>query len=45
MSIRIRRAHLHSRTHIVGFGIAAVFGFVALLMAALFLSLSSLVSN
>lgn len=45
MSIRVRRAHLHSRTHIVGFSIAGAFGFIALLIAALFLSLSALVSG
>ncbi len=33
MGIRTRRAHRHSRTHIVGFGIAGVFGFLALLVA------------
>ncbi|MBP3884869.1 MAG: penicillin-binding protein [Olsenella sp.] len=45
MSIRIRRAHLHSRTHIVGFGIAGLFGFIALLITALFFSLSTLVGS
>ena len=31
MGIRTRRARTHSRTHFVGFGIAGVLGFIALL--------------
>ncbi len=45
MGIRTRRAHLHSRTHIVGFGIAGIFGFAALLVVALCLSMGALVST
>ena len=45
MGVRQRRAHRHSRTHIVGFGIAGVFGFIALLIAALFISLGVLVNQ
>ncbi len=45
MGIRTRRAHMHSRTHVVGFGIAGVFGFIALLITALALSLGTVVSS
>ncbi len=45
MGIRTRRAHMHSRTHIVGFGIVGFFGFIALLAAALAISLGALVSS
>lgn len=45
MGIRTRRAHLHSRTHAVGFGIAGFFGFIALLIAALSISLGALISQ
>ncbi|MBE6479792.1 MAG: penicillin-binding protein, partial [Olsenella sp.] len=43
MGIRTRRAHQHSKTHILAFGIAGFFGFLALLGMALALSLGSLV--
>lgn len=45
MGIRTRRAHLHSRTHIVGFGIAGAIGFVALLIVAVSLSMGAVVSG
>ena len=45
MGIRTRRAHMHSRTHAVGFGVAGVFGFIALLIIALFLSVGAMVST
>lgn len=45
MGIRTRRAHMHSRTHVVGFGIAGVFGFIALLFVTLAISLGAMVSN
>ncbi|MDI9591020.1 MAG: PBP1A family penicillin-binding protein [Acidobacteriota bacterium] len=45
MGVRKRRARRNSRTHIVGFGIAGIFGFVAMLMAALAVSLGALVSS
>ena len=45
MGIRTRRAHQHSRTHFVGFGIAGVFGFIALLVVTLALSLGGVVSS
>ena len=45
MGIRTRRAHMHSRTHAVGFGIAGFFGFIALLIVTLAISLGSLVST
>jgi penicillin-binding protein 2D len=45
MGIRTRRAHMHSKTHVVGFGIAGVFGFIALLVIALSLSLGAVVSS
>ena len=43
MGVRTRRAHKHSRTHIVGFSIAAIFGFLILGALALFFSLDGLV--
>lgn len=45
MAIRQRRSRLHSRTHIVGFGIVSVFGFVALLSCTLALALGALISS
>lgn len=45
MGIRTRRAHKHSKTHIVGFGIAGFFGFIALLAIALVVSLGDLVDE
>ena len=45
MSIRKRRAHLHSRTHAFGFGVAGAFGFVALLVAALCASLGVMING
>ncbi|WP_321973747.1 PBP1A family penicillin-binding protein [Paratractidigestivibacter sp.] len=43
MGIRTRRAHKHSRTHIVGFGLAGAVGFVALLIVAACLSMGGVV--
>ena len=45
MGIRTRRARTHSKTHFVGFGIAGVFGFIALLCVTLALSLGALVGS
>lgn len=45
MGIRTRRARLHSRTHIVSFGVVGVFGFFALFAAAISISLGTMVSN
>ena len=45
MGIRTRRARTHSRTHFVGFGIAGVLGFIALLCVTLALSLGGVVST
>ncbi|NLH91873.1 MAG: PBP1A family penicillin-binding protein [Atopobium sp.] len=45
MSIRQRRAHRHSRTHIVGFGILGFFGFIALLAIAIAVSIGTVVNN
>ena len=45
MGIRTRRARAHSKTHFVGFGIAGVFGFIALLVVTLALSLGAVVST
>lgn len=45
MGIRTRRAHRHSRTHIVAFGFAGFLGFTALLVAALAISLGALVNT
>ena len=45
MSVRKRRARKHSRTHIVGFGIAGILGFLALLVIALAVSAGALVNS
>ena len=45
MGIRTRRAHLHSKTHVTGFGIAGAIGFMALLALALVMSLGGVVSS
>ena len=45
MGIRTRRAHKHSKTHIVGFGAAGAAGFVALLIIALCLSMGAVIST
>lgn len=45
MGIRTRRAHKHSSTHAAGFGIAGVFGFIALFALALALSLGTVVDS
>ncbi len=45
MGIRTRRARKHSSTHAVGFGIAGVFGFIALFALALALSLGTIVDS
>ncbi len=45
MSVRNRRARKHSRTHIVGFGIAGILGFLALLFIALAISAGALVNS
>ena len=45
MGIRTRRARAHSKTHFVGFGIAGVLGFIALLVVTLALSLGAVVSS
>ena len=45
MGIRTRRAHKRSRTHIVGFSLVGILGFVALLMIAVGASLGALVSS
>ena len=45
MSVRTRRARKHSRTHIVGFGIAGILGFLALLVIALAISAGALVNS
>ena len=45
MGVRKRRARRNSRTHIIGFGIAGIFGFIALLIAALAMSLGALVTS
>ena len=45
MGIRTRRARAHSKTHFVGFGLAGVFGFIALLCVTLALSLGAVVSS
>ena len=45
MGIRTRRAHLHSKTHVAGFGIAGAIGFMALLALALVMSLGGVVSS
>lgn len=45
MGIRTRRAHMHSKTHAVGFGVAGFFGFIALLVIALCLSMGAVVNT
>ncbi len=45
MGVRRRRARKNARTHIIGFGIAGMFGFLALLIAALAISLGALVTT
>ena len=45
MGVRQRRAHLHSRTHVVAFTIAGFIGFMALLMATLLISLTMMVNS
>ena len=45
MGIRTRRAHKHANTHVVGFGIAGFFGFLALLALAFAISLGAVVSS
>lgn len=45
MGIRTRRARSHSKTHFVGFGIAGILGFIALLCVTLALSLGAVVST
>ncbi len=45
MGIRTRRARAHSKTHFVGFGLAGVLGFIALLCVTLALSLGAVVST
>ena len=45
MGVRTRRARKHSRTHIVGFGIAGILGFICMLVIALGISLGALVNS
>ena len=45
MGIRTRRMRAHSKTHFVGFGLAGVLGFIALLCVTLALSLGAVVST
>jgi 1A family penicillin-binding protein len=45
MGIRTRRARKRSRTHIVGFGIAGVFGFMILLVVALAFSMGAVIDS
>ena len=45
MGVRKRRARRNARTHIIGFGIAGIFGFITLLVAALAMSLGALVTS
>lgn len=45
MGVRKRRARNRSRTHIVGFGLAGVLGFIALLIIALAISVGALVNS
>ncbi len=45
MGIRTRRARKRSRTHIVGFSLVGILGFMALLMIAMGASLGALVSS
>ncbi len=45
MGIRTRRAHKHAKTHAVAFTVVGIFGFIAMLLIALALSLNSIVSS
>lgn len=45
MGVRTRRARQHSKTHVVKFGIAGAFGFMALLCLALGVSMAGMVSS
>ncbi len=45
MGIRTRRARAHSKTHFVGFSLAGLLGFIALLCVTLALSLGAVVSS
>lgn len=45
MGIRSRRARSHSKTHVLGFGIAGFIGFIAMLAVAGALSLSTIISG
>ncbi len=45
MGVRKRRARKNARTHIIGFGIAGIFGFIAMLVAALTMSLGTLITS
>lgn len=45
MGIRTRRAHRHSKTHVVGFTIAGAFGFTALLAITMAFSLQSMITT
>ena len=45
MGVRKRRARRNARTHIIGFGIAGIFGFITLLVAALAMSLGALITS
>lgn len=45
MGIRTRRARAHSKTHFVGFSLAGLLGFIALLCVALAVSLGALVTT
>jgi len=45
MGVRKRRARKNARTHIIGFGIAGIFGFTAMLIAALAVSVGTLVTS
>lgn len=45
MGVRQRRAHKHSRTHVVAFAITGFFAFLALLMATLLVSLTIMVNT
>lgn len=45
MSIRARQSKRHGKTHAVGFGIAGLFGFVAMIIIALSFSLQTIVEE
>ena len=45
MGVRKRRARRNARTHIIGFGIAGIFGFIVLLAAAFAMSLGALITS